>query len=50
MNNSINHRGPDSEGYWIDNEKIIAIGHKRLSIIDLSKAGSQPMLSNKEDT
>ena len=47
MNNSINHRGPDSEGYWIDNEKGIAIGHKRLSIIDLSKAGSQPMLSNK---
>ena len=47
MNESINHRGPDSDGYWIDEKKGIALGHKRLSIIDLSQAGCQPMISNK---
>ena len=42
----INHRGPDSEGFWsCDNEKIY-FGHKRLSIIDLSIKGKQPMVSN----
>lgn len=41
--NKLNHRGPDDEGFYINNK--IAFGHKRLSIIDLSKSGKQPMVS-----
>ena len=41
MNDSLAHRGPDDQGIFIENE--IALGHCRLSIIDLSKAGHQPM-------
>lgn len=39
-------RGPDSEGFWF--HRNVALGHKRLSIIDLSDAGKQPMLSSDE--
>lgn len=45
MNNKITHRGPDDEGYYLLPERGIALGHKRLSIVDLSKQGSQPMIS-----
>ncbi len=41
MTDVIAHRGPDGEGFFI--EKNIALGHRRLSIIDL-ECGSQPML------
>lgn len=41
----INHRGPDDSGYWSDPAAGIAIGHKRLAIIDLSAEGHQPMVS-----
>jgi asparagine synthase (glutamine-hydrolysing) len=41
MTDIISHRGPDGEGYLI--EKNFALGHRRLSIIDLSDAGSQPL-------
>jgi len=44
MNDSMAHRGPDAEGIW-SNDHIV-LGHRRLSIIDLSAAGTQPMLSN----
>jgi asparagine synthase (glutamine-hydrolysing) len=41
MAESLNHRGPDGSGCWIN--EISAFGHTRLAIIDLSKAASQPM-------
>ena len=40
------HRGPDAEGIYIDPSKIAGLGHNRLSIIDLSDAGRQPMKSH----
>jgi len=43
MADAISHRGPDGEGYWI-NENI-GLGHRRLAIIDLTKSGHQPMIS-----
>lgn len=45
MTDRIVHRGPDSGGYWTDPEAGIALGHRRLSIIDLTQEGSQPMIS-----
>lgn len=44
MNRSIEHRGPDDVGQYI--APGVALGHRRLSIIDLSEAGHQPMFSN----
>ncbi|MHA1284636.1 MAG: asparagine synthase (glutamine-hydrolyzing) [Promethearchaeota archaeon] len=45
MNNLLSYRGPDDTGIFI--EKNISLGHNRLSIIDLSKAGHQPMISRE---
>lgn len=45
MTGRIAHRGPDAEGVFIDAERGVALGHRRLSIIDISAAGSQPMTS-----
>jgi asparagine synthase (glutamine-hydrolysing) len=42
MVQTMNHRGPDSQEYWIDNELEIALGHARLSIVDI-QGGNQPM-------
>ena len=39
----ISYRGPDGEGHWLNSEKTVGLGHRRLSIIDLSDAGHQPM-------
>ncbi|HVA98215.1 MAG TPA: asparagine synthetase B, partial [Bacteroidia bacterium] len=44
MNDALAHRGPDDEGVYFANE--MALGHRRLSIIDLSAAGHQPMSSS----
>lgn len=43
MTDSIQHRGPDGEGQWISSCGKIGLGHRRLSIIDLSSSGGQPM-------
>lgn len=45
MASAIRHRGPDDSGAWADEEAGIAMAHRRLSILDLSPAAKQPMLS-----
>lgn len=45
MMTAIAHRGPDSQGNWIDDEAGVALGHLRLAILDLTAAGHQPMAS-----
>lgn len=45
MVSTLSHRGPDSCSIWINSEKTIGLAHSRLSIVDLSDAGSQPMVS-----
>ncbi|MCC9625651.1 asparagine synthase (glutamine-hydrolyzing) [Thalassospira sp. MA62] len=45
MNASLHHRGPDGGDVWCDPESGLALGQRRLSIIDLSDAGKQPMHS-----
>jgi asparagine synthase (glutamine-hydrolysing) len=45
---AINHRGPDSSGSYINNEDNISFGHVRLSILDLTSAGHQPMQSSSK--
>jgi asparagine synthase (glutamine-hydrolysing) len=45
MRDCLRHRGPDDAGTWVDAEAGLAFGFRRLSIIDLSPAGHQPMLS-----
>jgi len=45
MTEALHHRGPDEGGVWLDGSAGVALGHRRLSIIDLSPAGSQPMRS-----
>jgi asparagine synthase (glutamine-hydrolysing) len=45
MTRTLAHRGPDSEGAWVDPAAGIALGHRRLAVVDLSPAGHQPMIS-----
>lgn len=44
MTDAVRHRGPDGEGFWLEGN--VGLGHRRLSIIDLSSAGHQPMTSD----
>jgi asparagine synthase (glutamine-hydrolysing) len=46
MTDALRHRGPDDSGLWIDWQTGIALGHRRLSVIDLSSNGHQPMQSS----
>ncbi len=45
MGDALAHRGPDDHGVWSDAETGVALAHRRLSIVDLSPAGHQPMIS-----
>ena len=49
MRDAMSHRGPDGADTWVDAERGIGLGHRRLSIIDLSACASQPM-SNEDGT
>lgn len=44
MRDSMTHRGPDDEGSWWSSDAAVGLGHRRLSILDLSSAGHQPMM------
>lgn len=46
MNQRMIHRGPDAQDYWSNEDHTVVLGHVRLSIVDLSEAGSQPMQSH----
>ena len=46
MTDALAHRGPDDAGAWVDPEAGVALGHRRLSILDLSALGHQPMGSD----
>lgn len=48
MRDSMRHRGPDDSGEWVDESSGIALGFRRLAIVDLSPTGHQPMLSADE--
>jgi len=43
MTDAIAHRGPDGAGEWCNQNNTVLLGHRRLSVIDLSSAGDQPM-------
>lgn len=46
MSNALRHRGPDDSGYWLDPDAGVGLGHRRLSVIDLTETGHQPMASD----
>lgn len=45
MTAALVHRGPDDFGHWVDRDAGVALGHRRLAVVDLSPAGHQPMVS-----
>jgi len=45
LTDTLHHRGPDDSGSWVDADAGIALGHRRLAILDLSPSGHQPMVS-----
>lgn len=46
MNEKMYHRGPDASGIWASDDHKVVLGHRRLSILDLTSAGAQPMVSH----
>ena len=45
MSSCLSHRGPDADGFYFDGQAGIGLGHRRLSILDLSAAANQPFYS-----
>src|SRR5215203_3617485 len=48
MTDAIEHRGPDDEGVWVDRDSGVGLGHRRLSIVDLSPYGRLVLNYNGE--
>jgi asparagine synthase (glutamine-hydrolysing) len=48
MISALQHRGPDDSGIWIDSHSGVTLAHRRLSIVDLSSSGHQPMISENK--
>jgi asparagine synthase (glutamine-hydrolysing) len=48
MRETMIHRGPDGAGTWVSSDRRVGLGHRRLSIIDLSEAAAQPMCNEDE--
>jgi asparagine synthase (glutamine-hydrolysing) len=48
MTDAISYRGPDDSGVWLEATRGVVLGHRRLSIVDLSAEGRQPMVSRSE--
>jgi len=48
MVDEVKHRGPNSTGVWVSEVGLVALGHSRLSILDLTESGSQPMHSDSK--
>ena len=48
MNKALIHRGPDDSDYWKNDSNSLVFSHRRLSILDISKNGSQPMVSKSK--
>ena len=48
MAESLEHRGPDDKGIWEDQDSRVFLSHSRLSVVDLSDSGHQPMISRDE--
>jgi asparagine synthase (glutamine-hydrolysing) len=46
--NLLSHRGPDDSGIWESSDRMVGFAHKRLSIVDLSRSGHQPMTDTSE--
>jgi len=49
MNETLHHRGPDGEGVYSNKDHTVGLGHKRLSILDLSENGKQPMFDHSKN-
>src|SRR5436309_1941661 len=46
MADALSHRGPDDAGFWFEDGADVCLAHRRLSIVDLSPTGHQPMVSS----
>lgn len=49
MRDTMVHRGPDDAGTWVSADRRVGLGHRRLSIVDLSAAGHNPMTNETRD-